>query len=1322
MKIKNISYLPTLIGFLLFSSLINCNAWAQSIYTSSETNPYNPVPLSSLDSLKFSGVLPVEIPDCYKYQNIILPSSVDNSTRIYFRPVTSQSGYECGQTASQAFVFTYEVDRLRNLNASLPQNQYPTHFPWNFSNNAYNYGGASFFDSWEITRMCGTPNVTEYGGALNTGGEKRWMTGYANYYSGMKNRLSGVYAIRCNSPEDVYTLKAWLYDHLDGSSIGGLAAIYGQYCSPNTTLPSGTPMAGKALISTWGTSPSHAWTIVGYNDSIRYDFNGDGQYTNNIDLNGDGKLDVRDWEIGGLKIVNGYAGTGWGNGGFSYMMYKAMADGISNGGIWNSTAYIIKAKTTQNPQYTYKVTLKHSVRNQIKVIAGVSQNTSSTAPEFRMEFPIFNFQGSTLGMQGDTTESAKTIEFGLDVTPLLSYLPSGISARFFFEVVEKDPNGSGAGQITSFSLMDYTSGVSETVYPNSNIILINNDTTRISVIKNIAFSKPIITTDTLKARIYSNFTQQIQAQNGQAPYRWRLKPDYQESVSSATFPSTPATVLPTGNDGSVMQNLNFDFPFLGKKYNQIYVYANGFIKFDNSLFSFPWQVDAELLFKSHALIAPFYVDLTYGSGQNVTFQQDVNSATIIWKGSVNGQSGSNVQVALKMFSSGMIEFYYGTISMSGNWKSAISGGNVVNCIYTSLSNTFTTNTSSRKITLTPPDYPNEINLTEGGIFTAKPVSKCSSNFKVIATDNNNIESEKVLHFETFGIQSDFSINAGGDTSLNIGDTVNVSVKLSNIGTSYFSNGLMKIQIADTNTSLIDSVISISSIAPGDSLVIHNAFKFVVKLFATDGHMVRLDGIVTNPTDTFKHSISCRINSFLLQTGTTTITDGNNNQLEPGETAALMLEIKNIGGASARNLQLNLTTSDPYITLNPSSSTIDSIQPFSSKNAFFIITVAPNTPYQHLIVLNASITGNNNSQIKTFFYIQMGIEMEDFETNDFTKFDWVLGGTIPWYTSDSLKYQGNYSAKSGRINHSQSSYFSINQLVLADGSIKFHRKVSCEKDNTNHNYDYLAFTIDGIEQARWDGETDWEQVSFPVTKGNHTFKWSYIKDYSVNTGADCAWVDNIIFPLHGDLNPQLTSNISSISKTININSIDSATVVLSNNGNDLILCTNQLINNNNMNVPWANTSSLACGIYPGTQQTLKLYFDSHQLNQGVYLCNLNLNQNLINTISIPVTLTVMDFSSVMNEPGMKTSSYPNPFSEFTIIRFFLEETEKPTVQIYDLNGRLLTDLSDKIKRENNQWRVIWNGCDYFGNKLSNGIYFCKIKSKQKQTVEKLMLNY
>ncbi len=1315
---KNISLfcIVFLMFHTLFAQLNSKNAVAPSSDVYSTGNQcYN-----KLDLMGDVNLPDLEVPLFYKSASSVqLPVIVDNSENIYFRPVTWQSGYECGQTASQAFVFTYEINRLRNLNSNLPENQYPTHFSWNFLNDAYNYTGASFFDSWEITRLCGTPNIVDYGGALNTGGEKRWMSGYSKYYNGMKNRLSGVYAIRCDSPEGIRILKTWLFDHLEGSAVGGLGAIYAQYCSPNTTLPVGTPQAGKALISTWGASPSHAWTIVGYNDSIRYDFNGDGQYTNTIDINGDGIVNVKDWEIGGIKIVNGYAGPGWGDSGFSYTMYKSLADGISNGGIWNSAVYVIKAKETHNPLLTMKLNLKHNVRNQIKVLVGVNQNSNALSPEYRMEFPIFNFKGSTLYMQGDSTESGKSIEFGLDITPLLSKIEVGIPAKYFIEVVEKDPNSTGTGQITNFSLIDYTSGVNEVIYPNTNIPLINNDTTRLAIVRAVVFDKVNIPNDSLISKIYHNYSHQLNAEYGSQPYRWQLKMDYNQLLTTNTFPNSASQQVNTGNSGNVMKTLNFNFPFMGKSYNQIFIYADGYIKFDNSIYSFPYQIDADLLFRSHKIIAPFYTDLVYGSGQNITFDSDANSALIVWKAGVNNQSSSFVNVALKLFSNGKIEFYYGNINLTGKWISAISGGDVENYFYTSLSNSFIYNSFAKKLELTPPDYPDNFNLTESGLITFNPNKTYNTIFKVRVADNNNVVAEKNIPFKTSGLLIDYAINSNGDTSVNSGDTVFVSVKLKNIGISAISNSIMKIFIADTNIIILDSSENIGLLNGGDSLSFLDAFKFVVKNTVNDGLIVNMIGKVNNPIDTFEKNILFRINSFLLKTGVVTIADGNNNILEANETSAIMLQIKNIGGALATNVHLDLSTSDPFVTLNPAFANIDSIHPFSEKNAFFIITTSANIPSNHLIVLNAEISGNNNNSIKTYFFIQIGSLSEDFETNNFTKFNWNLSGNLNWFTSDSLKFQGNYSAKSGKITHSQASVLSVSQYVLSDGLIKFHRKVSSEVDNNNHNYDYLAFYIDGVEKARWDGEKDWEQQSFFVSQGLHTFKWSYIKDYSVNTGADCAWIDNVLFPLFGDNQPNISYSTNLITKTMEKNSIDTASVFLTNNGNSLVLFTNFLRTGNYNFVNWANSLNLAGGINHAEMLPISLQFNTNQMQAGNYNCELVVTENFINTKIIPISLIVEDHTGIAENRNMVSKIYPNPFSEKVEFEIYLQENANLKITISDYIGREICIVADSKQLPSGKHQFRWDLSNFNDNELAEGLYFCNIIINNKSVVEKLI---
>ena len=62
------------------------------------------------------------------------------------------------------------------------------------------------------------------------------------------------------------------------------------------------------------------------------------------------------------------------------------------------------------------------------------------------------------------------------------------------------------------------------------------------------------------------------------------------------------------------------------------------------------------------------------------------------------------------------------------------------------------------------------------------------------------------------------------------------------------------------------------------------------------------------------------------------------------------------------------------------------------------------------------------------------------------------------------------------------------------------------------FDNLKFYIDGVEKEKWSGETDWTEVSFPVTVGTRTFKWTYSKDRSISLNDDTSWIDDIVFPL------------------------------------------------------------------------------------------------------------------------------------------------------------------------------------------------------------------
>ncbi len=58
------------------------------------------------------------------------------------------------------------------------------------------------------------------------------------------------------------------------------------------------------------------------------------------------------------------------------------------------------------------------------------------------------------------------------------------------------------------------------------------------------------------------------------------------------------------------------------------------------------------------------------------------------------------------------------------------------------------------------------------------------------------------------------------------------------------------------------------------------------------------------------------------------------------------------------------------------------------------------------------------------------------------------------------------------------------------------------------YDYLEFYIDGVFVDRISGGFTWQKKSYALAAGTHTLYWRYIKDSSVNVGADAGYVDYV----------------------------------------------------------------------------------------------------------------------------------------------------------------------------------------------------------------------
>ena len=207
---------------------------------------------------------------------------------------------------------------------------------------------------------------------------------------------------------------------------------------------------------------------------------------------------------------------------------------------------------------------------------------------------------------------------------------------------------------------------------------------------------------------------------------------------------------------------------------------------------------------------------------------------------------------------------------------------------------------------------------------------------------------------------------------------------------------------------------------------------------------------------------------------------------------------------------------------------------------------------HSWAINPLIPPDNNYSIRVSS-LSNPISAEDFTDANFTLAEEIFppgGSTLPpgWITSSGANAgwevtntqftEGNYGIRNVNISDSQLAAIEYTADFEA-GNVSFDVKVSSES-----NWDFFRFYIDGALQVSLSGEVAWNNRSYAVPAGIHTFKWQYSKDGSVSSGSDTAWVDRVILPPLDLGSPEieiehpLGTGLTDNSSTINYGNVNS----------------------------------------------------------------------------------------------------------------------------------------------------------------------------------------
>lgn len=362
-------------------------------------------------------------------------------------------------------------------------------------------------------------------------------------------------------------------------------------------------------------------------------------------------------------------------------------------------------------------------------------------------------------------------------------------------------------------------------------------------------------------------------------------------------------------------------------------------------------------------------------------------------------------------------------------------------------------------------------------------------------------------------------NASGHPSYN--ESVGVTMQLKNVGGVASSDFSVVVTTDDSYVTMLQSTFGSTGLQPNESMSLSDAIRFKVAPNVPYGHIAQFHIVMTAGEYVTEQDFSQLLYAPKLAIGNCGVDDSQagetaNGRIDYGETVTLNIPLQNIGNAKAQFGFVSIENMNDVISFN---SEMTQTIPFMAENATNMlnlsVTVNPNIQESAIAQFKLTYTAGFYKAEKTFTML-IGANIEDWETGDFSSYDWNLGTSNQWQITTTHPYEGTYAVRSANIGNNKSSSLKLTMEVTQPDTISFYYYVSCEPGGTDwwgqySQYDYLAFYINSSKKDSWDGEVPWTKAAYPLTAGIYTFEWRYVKDGYQTGGEDLAMIDYISLP-------------------------------------------------------------------------------------------------------------------------------------------------------------------------------------------------------------------
>ncbi len=534
---------------------------------------------------------------------------------------------------------------------------------------------------------------------------------------------------------------------------------------------------------------------------------------------------------------------------------------------------------------------------------------------------------------------------------------------------------------------------------------------------------------------------------------------------------------------------------------------------------------------------------------------------------------------------------------------------------------------------------------------------------------------------------DDTAGGNGDGFVNPGETIDYGVWAKNFGTGAALNVYGILAESDAYVNLTTDSSWYGSIPEDDSTVSNPYYRYNVVDNCPNNHTIHFTLEFHDNNDSMWTSYpEATVYAPVLTFQDVSVVNDNNGDtfLDPGETADLIVTIKNEGGATAVDVTSYLKTSAPGITINDSSSNFGSIDPgntaTNSSDPYAVsadTTVANGTMIDFQIVLFSGVyvdTLEFSLQVGRKCYYLWNPDPTPQSGQNIDSILTALGYTGDYGTTlapDLALYQavlvcvGMFPNNHTIYDDSPEAVALANFLENSGGRVYLEGGDVWYYDVLVGGYDFgPLFGINGID--------DGSENLGPVVGESNTFTTGMNFDY----GGENAYVDHI----------------------------DST--------------------NGSFRIFHDSDDNYYCGVAhnPGSYITVGTSFELGLLIDG----------------SAPSTRevlldSIMKFFGISTTPGIEEKEeftgvplktilhalYPNPGVRRFTIRYDIAYKSMVSLRLYDVTGRLVRILAHGVYNPGS-YTIVWNGRDNMDRTLPAGIYFVHLETDDYEKVAKAIL--